>query len=173
MCNSWDYIKEWNKKFQRLNKESSEKKARTYLLWVRIHVPSWQLEFVLKRQTQNYLFSCLFCSSLKWKLLYFTWLSVSISYYYNFLLIFIGGSAIRICLQCRRLAGDVGLISGSGRSPGKGNSNSLQYSCLKNPMDRGAWQTIVHGVARVRHNWAKNNNFSCAPGILFWTNEVC
>ena len=60
---------------KRLNKESSEKKARTYLLWVRIHVPSWQLEFVLKRQTQNYLFSCLFCSSLKWKLPYCTWLS--------------------------------------------------------------------------------------------------
>ena len=42
---------------------------------------------------------------------------------------------------------DVGLISGSGRSPGEGNGNSLQYSCLENPMDRGDRQAIVHGVA--------------------------
>ena len=42
--------------------------------------------------------------------------------------------------------GDVGLIPGSGRSPGLGNSKPLQYSCLENPMDRGAWQTTIHGV---------------------------
>ena len=36
-------------------------------------------------------------------------------------------------------AGDLGLIPGSGRSPGEGNGNPLQYSCLENPMDRGAW----------------------------------
>ena len=44
-------------------------------------------------------------------------------------------------------AGDAGLIPGSGRSPGGGNGNPLQYSCLGNPMDRGAWRAIVHGVA--------------------------
>ena len=49
-------------------------------------------------------------------------------------------------------AGDMGLIAGSGRSPGKGNGNPLQYSCLENPMDRGDWQATVHGVARVGHN---------------------
>ena len=49
-------------------------------------------------------------------------------------------------------AGDPGSIPGLGRCPGKGNGNPLQYSCLKNPMDRGAWQAIVHGVARVGHN---------------------
>ena len=43
-------------------------------------------------------------------------------------------------------AGDVGLIPGMGRSPGEGNGNPLQYSCLANPMDRGAWQAAVHGV---------------------------
>ena len=49
-------------------------------------------------------------------------------------------------------AGDTGLISGSGRSPGGGNGNPLQYSRLENPMDRGAWWAAVHGVAhRVRH----------------------
>ena len=41
---------------------------------------------------------------------------------------------------------DMGLIFGSGRSPGKGNGNGLQYSCQENPMDRGAWWAIVHGV---------------------------
>ena len=43
--------------------------------------------------------------------------------------------------------GDTGSIPGLGRSPGEGNGNPLQYSCLENPMDRGAWQAIVHGVA--------------------------
>ena len=42
---------------------------------------------------------------------------------------------------------DVGLIPGSGRSPGEGNGNPLQCSCLENPMDRGAWWATVHGVA--------------------------
>ena len=45
-------------------------------------------------------------------------------------------------------AGDKGSIPGTGRSPGEGNSNPLQYSCLENPMDRGAWRTIVHRVAK-------------------------
>ena len=45
-------------------------------------------------------------------------------------------------------AGDLGSISESGRSPGEGNGNPLQYSCLGNPMDRGAWQATVHGVAK-------------------------
>ena len=46
-------------------------------------------------------------------------------------------------------AGDVSLIPGSGRSPGEGNGNPLQYSCLGNPVDRGAWQAIVHGVTEL------------------------
>ena len=49
-------------------------------------------------------------------------------------------------------AGDLGSIPGSGRSPGEGNSNPLQYSCLENPTDRGAWQVTVHGVTRVGHD---------------------
>ena len=55
-------------------------------------------------------------------------------------------------------AGDQGLIPGSGRSPGEGNGNPLQYSCLENPMDRGAWQATVHGVSRVGHNWVTNTH---------------
>ena len=48
---------------------------------------------------------------------------------------------------------DMGSIPGFERSPGEGNGNPLQYSCLGNPMDRGAWWAIVHGVAKdIRHN---------------------
>ena len=49
-------------------------------------------------------------------------------------------------------AGDLGSIPGLGRSPGEGNNNPLQYSCLENPMGRGAWRATVHGVTRVRHD---------------------
>ena len=45
-------------------------------------------------------------------------------------------------------AGDVDSIPKLGRSPGEGNGNPLQYSCLRNPMDRGVWQATVHGVAK-------------------------
>ena len=51
-----------------------------------------------------------------------------------------------------RNAGDLGSIPGLGRSPGEGNGNPLQYSCLKNPMDGGAWWATVHGVAKVGHD---------------------
>ena len=47
---------------------------------------------------------------------------------------------------------DMGSIPGSGRSPGEGNGHSLQYSCLENSMDRGAWQATAHGVTRVGHD---------------------
>ena len=51
-------------------------------------------------------------------------------------------------------AGDLGSIRGLGGSPGEGNGNPLQCSCLENPMDRGDWWAIVHGVPRVRHDLA-------------------
>ena len=43
---------------------------------------------------------------------------------------------------------DAGSVPGLGRSPGIGHDNSLQYSCLENPMDRGAWQAVIHVVAK-------------------------
>ena len=55
---------------------------------------------------------------------------------------FPGGSVVK---NLPANAGDAGLIPGSGRCPGEGNSNPLQYSCLRNPTDRGAWQATVHG----------------------------
>ena len=49
-------------------------------------------------------------------------------------------------------AGDLGSIPGSGRCPEEENGNPLQYSCLENPVDRGAWQATVHRLTRVGHN---------------------
>ena len=60
---------------------------------------------------------------------------------------FPGGSEVKVS-ACN--AGDPGLIPGSERSPGKGNGTPLQYSCLENPMDGGAWSAAVHGIARSR-----------------------
>ena len=53
-------------------------------------------------------------------------------------------------------AGDQGSGPGSGRSPGEGNSNPLQYSCLENSMDRGAWQATIHEVAK---SWTRLSDF--------------
>jgi len=47
---------------------------------------------------------------------------------------------------------DTGSIPGSERSPGEGHGNPLQYSCLENPLDRGAWWATVHGFAKIGHN---------------------
>ena len=58
---------------------------------------------------------------------------------------FPGGSEVKAS-ACN--VGDMGSIPGLGRSPGEGNGNPLQYSCLENPMDGGAWWATVHGVAK-------------------------
>ena len=63
---------------------------------------------------------------------------------------FLGGLAVK-----NSPAGDPGLIPGLGRSPGKGNGNPLQYSCLENPTDRGAWRATVHGVTK---SWTQLSN---------------
>ena len=52
----------------------------------------------------------------------------------------------------------MGSIAGSGRSPGEGNGNPLQYSCLGNPMDRETWQATVHGVTK---SWTRLNEHTC------------
>ena len=54
-------------------------------------------------------------------------------------------------------AGDTGSIPGSGRSPGRGDGNPLQYSCLWNPMDRGAWWATVHGISELDTTSQLNN----------------
>ena len=64
---------------------------------------------------------------------------------YHLILGFLGGSAVK---NQPANAGDSSSIPGSGGSPVIGNGNPLQYSCLVNTMDRGAWQAIVHGVTK-------------------------
>ena len=65
------------------------------------------------------------------------------------LLGFPGGSVLKKKKKPTCKAGDVGLIPGSGRSPREGNGTPFQYSCLENPMDRGAWWATVHGVTEL------------------------
>ena len=60
---------------------------------------------------------------------------------------FPGGSDGKACAYN---VGDLGSIPGLGRSPGEGNGNPLQYSCVENPMDGGAWWAAIHGVAKSR-----------------------
>ena len=68
-------------------------------------------------------------------------------------------------------AGDLGSIPGLGRSPGEGNGNPLQYSCLENPMGRGAWWATVHGLTRVGHDLATKGLMHVGFGLtLFLTN---
>ena len=74
--------------------------------------------------------------------------------------------------------GDLGLVPGLGRSPGEGNGNPLQYSCLENPMDRGAWWAIVHGVAK-SWTWVNVSGnplkkfLTCKCSVLLWSSKVC
>ena len=63
---------------------------------------------------------------------------------------FPGGSVVK---TLPAIAGDTDLTPGLGRSPGKGNGNPLQYSCLENSMDRGVWWAQSLGSQRVGHNW--------------------
>ena len=70
---------------------------------------------------------------------------------------FPGSSAVKVS-ACN--TGDPGSIPGLGRSPGEGNGNPLQYSCLENPMDGGAWWAIVHGVTK-RWTWLMQLGNTC------------
>ena len=66
---------------------------------------------------------------------------------------FLGGSGGKASASN---VGDLGSIPGLGRSPGEGNGTPLQYSCLENPMDRGAWWVTIHGVSK---SWTRLSNF--------------
>ena len=70
---------------------------------------------------------------------------------------FPGGSEVKTS-ACN--AGDLVSIPGLGRAPGEGNSNPLQYSCLENPMDGGAWWAIVHGVTKGRTRLSDFTHFT-------------
>ena len=78
---------------------------------------------------------------------------------------FPGGSD---CKASTHKVGDLGWIPGSGRSPGEGNGNPLQYSCLENPMDEGAWEATVHGVAK---SWTRLSNFTIVFPVVTYSCE--
>ena len=75
---------------------------------------------------------------------------------------FPGGSEVKASAYN---AGDLGSIPGLGRSPGKGNGNPLQYSCVENPMDRGAWWATVHGVAKSQTRLRDFTHFHFTHGL--------
>ena len=68
--------------------------------------------------------------------------------YSNVFMGFTGGAVVKNLSSNARDARDTALIHELGRSPGEGSDNRLQYSCLENPMDRGAWWATVHGVTK-------------------------
>ena len=81
---------------------------------------------------------------------------------------FPGGSEVKAS-ACN--AGDLGSIPGSGRSPGEGNGNPLQYSCLENPMDGGAWWSTDHGVSKSRTRLSDFTFHSTHKWALYPTGE--
>ena len=82
---------------------------------------------------------------------------------------FSGGTVVR---NLPANAGDLSSIPGSGRSPGEGDGNPLQCSCLGNPMDRGAWQAAVHEAAKSQKQLSTHNLNSSVPGTSTGDNEA-
>ena len=69
--------------------------------------------------------------------------------------------------------GDPGSIPGSGRSPGEGNRNPLQYSCLENPMDRGAWLATVHGINKESDTTERlHYHYGCEDWIRWFVLQI-
>ena len=68
------------------------------------------------------------------------------------------------------MQGDLGSIPGSGRSPGEGNGNPLQYSCLENPMGGGAWWATIHGVVK---SWTRLRDFTFTFTFTFIAESCC
>ena len=77
----------------------------------------------------------------------------------------IDGSVGKILPASAGNAREMGSIPGSGRSPREGKSNPFQYSCLENPMDRGAWWATVHGVAKSRTQLKRLSTHACTTLI--------
>ena len=80
---------------------------------------------------------------------------------------FPGGSAVK---NPPANAGDMGLIPGLGRFPGEGTGNPLQYSCLENPMDRGAWWAAINGVAKSQ---TQLNMHTCRHPQIYKHTHIC
>ena len=81
---------------------------------------------------------------------------------YTYYLLLLGGTVIKNSPTNEKMQRDVGLTPELRRSPGKGNGNPLQNSCLENSMGRGAWRAILHGD-RVRHDWIHTHTHHLLP----------
>ena len=90
------------------------------------------------------------------------------SFAYTYSVMYMGFPHRSVGKESANNAGDLGSIPGSGRSPGEGNGNPLQYSCLGDPMDRGAWRATVHRIAGVGHNLATKP----LPPFSYWASQV-
>ena len=100
------------------------------------------------------------------KLVWWCWILLTFACLFDFFIIsesFPGGSDGK---ESTCNAEDLGSISGSGRSPGEGNGNPLQYSCLGNPMDRGAWWAIVHEVTKSQTQLTNTSTFHIWTRVL-------
>ena len=99
------------------------------------------------------------------KLCHYSWLHINLGDFPG------GTHGKELACQCRILR-DLGLIPGSGRSPGKGHGNPLKYSCLENPKDRGSWQATVHRVAqswtRLKQLHTHSTNESWVSLVFIW-----
>ena len=85
---------------------------------------------------------------------------------------FPGGSVVKNSPANAADTGDVDFIHGLRTPPGEGNVCPLQYSCLENPMDRGAWQAIVHGIAKVGH-YLVTKQYNTIPYKHLYQEEYC
>ena len=90
------------------------------------------------------------------------------------------GLVVKNRLPMQQTLRDVGLIPGSGRSPGEGNGNPLQDSCLENPKDRGVWQVTIHRVTKSQTLWEQlstEGGISLRKGNISWeqnwTQKLC
>ena len=89
----------------------------------------------------------------------------------SFIMSFSGGtSGKEPSCQCKLDETHAGSIPGWGRRPGGGHGNPLQYSCLENPMDRGAWLVTIHRIAKVRHDW---NNLARRHTLVYYIRVWC
>ena len=126
-----------NKLKKKKKKPRGEAWNRFFPQSLRRNQPSWPHTLIWDFQLQNcekfLLLKSPTCGTLSWQPS-----QINIAY-----LGFPGGSEVKMS-ACN--AGDLGLIPGLGRSPGEGNGNPLQYSCLENPIDGGAWWATVHGA---------------------------
>ena len=114
---------------------SYRKSRKKKILILPFYLPTFKMltcfPNMLKENPMRFSFSCFFF----------------FEYHYELKGDFPGGSDSKACVYN---VGDPASIPGLGRSPGEGNGNPLQYYCLENPMDRGAWQATVHGIAKSR-----------------------